>query len=197
MEELLKLEQLSVVAKVCNELENHLGISDRVLAEFIISLVEASSSLEDFQKELHKNGAAFAPSFSANLYRVIVTLKSNTLTHEGKKNGSEFEKAENAADAAYERDVFPGLCIKDTNPDQIVVDDAMDQLEALLQFEHKKADNTAPDGSPGADISPSRRGLKKDHSDENGSRETNLGKKSPSSSRSKTHCRSPSPTSSR
>ena len=29
--ELEKLEYLSLVAKVCNELENHMGVSDKVL----------------------------------------------------------------------------------------------------------------------------------------------------------------------
>ena len=35
---LYKLEYLSLVSKIATELENHLGLNDRVLAEFIISL---------------------------------------------------------------------------------------------------------------------------------------------------------------
>ena len=34
MEELQQLEQLSLVSKICTELDNHLGISDKDLGEF-------------------------------------------------------------------------------------------------------------------------------------------------------------------
>jgi len=34
-DELKKLEYLSLVSKVCTELDNHLGISDKDLGEFI------------------------------------------------------------------------------------------------------------------------------------------------------------------
>ena len=36
-----KLQELSLVSKVCTELENHLGMSDKTLAEFIIEMVRA------------------------------------------------------------------------------------------------------------------------------------------------------------
>lgn len=34
MEDLVKLEQLSLVSKICTELENHLGINDKDLGEW-------------------------------------------------------------------------------------------------------------------------------------------------------------------
>lgn len=40
MEELRKLEHLSLVSKICTELDNHLGLADKDLAEFIIHLAE-------------------------------------------------------------------------------------------------------------------------------------------------------------
>ena len=40
MEELKKLEHLSLVSKICVELDNHLGLGDKTLAEFIIHLAE-------------------------------------------------------------------------------------------------------------------------------------------------------------
>lgn len=33
MEDLEQLEQLSLVSKICTELDNHLGINDKVLGE--------------------------------------------------------------------------------------------------------------------------------------------------------------------
>ena len=40
MEELKKLEHLSLVSKICTELDNHFGLGDKTLAEFIIHLAE-------------------------------------------------------------------------------------------------------------------------------------------------------------
>jgi ATP-dependent RNA helicase DHX8/PRP22 len=47
-----KLEHLSLVTKECTELQNHFGISDKTLVEFIISFHGSSDSTEDFQKTL-------------------------------------------------------------------------------------------------------------------------------------------------
>ena len=62
MEDLQKLEELSLVSKICTELENHLGINDKDLAEFIIALADKHSSLEKFKAALAKNGAEFPVS---------------------------------------------------------------------------------------------------------------------------------------
>ena len=72
---LYKLEYLSLVSKIATELENHLGLNDRILAEFIISLHEQShSSLPAFQAKLDESGAEFSSSFVENLDRLITTL---------------------------------------------------------------------------------------------------------------------------
>ena len=71
---LYKLEFLSLVSKIATEIENHLGINDRVLAEFVISLQEQAGSLPAFQKKLDDVGAEFTAAFVENLDRLIVTL---------------------------------------------------------------------------------------------------------------------------
>lgn len=38
MDEVQKLEHLSLVSKVCTELENHLGMNDKDLGKFILIL---------------------------------------------------------------------------------------------------------------------------------------------------------------
>uniref|UniRef100_A0A8C5NNA1 ATP-dependent RNA helicase DHX8 n=1 Tax=Junco hyemalis TaxID=40217 RepID=A0A8C5NNA1_JUNHY len=58
-EELAKLEYLSLVSKVCTELDNHLGINDKDLAEFVISLAEKNTTFDTFKAILLKNGAEF------------------------------------------------------------------------------------------------------------------------------------------
>ena len=61
MDDLQKLEELSLVSKICTELENHghLGINDKDLPEFIIALAEKHSSFDRFKASLIKNGAEF------------------------------------------------------------------------------------------------------------------------------------------
>ena len=45
MEEMRKLQHLSLVSKICTELENHLGIGDKTLAEFIIDLADSHDTV--------------------------------------------------------------------------------------------------------------------------------------------------------
>ena len=56
MEELKKLEHLSLVSKVCTELENHYDMNDKDLAEFIIHIAERNPEIDNFKKELKSNG---------------------------------------------------------------------------------------------------------------------------------------------
>lgn len=75
MNEVEKLEHLSLVSKICTELENHLGMNDKDLAEFIIHLAEAHTNFADFKKALLENGAEFSDSFITNLLRIIQHMK--------------------------------------------------------------------------------------------------------------------------
>lgn len=58
-----KLQHLSLVQKVCSELENHVGINEPDLAEFIIDLAGKYDNVNKFQRELATNGAEFEDSF--------------------------------------------------------------------------------------------------------------------------------------
>lgn len=158
MDELEKLEHLSLVSKICTELENHLGMNDKdlgelktfasenrcgsaimssILAEFIIHLAEENPKLEDFQRELIKNGAEFGDSFISNLLRIILLMKPTASKKGGNQNFIE----------DLEQDVmskkFPGLAIpnkfkpleeyeKEAKPaGDSTVDDMLAELEAL------------------------------------------------------------------
>lgn len=77
--DLEKLEKISLVSKVCTELENHLGINDKDLAEFIIHLAEQNDTFDAFKKALIENGAdSFPDSFIANLLRIIQHMKTTS-----------------------------------------------------------------------------------------------------------------------
>ena len=51
-----KLQYLSLVNKVCQELDHHLGVSDKTLAEFIIDLAKTHKELPAFRAALEENG---------------------------------------------------------------------------------------------------------------------------------------------
>uniref|UniRef100_A0A3P8S799 ATP-dependent RNA helicase DHX8 n=1 Tax=Amphiprion percula TaxID=161767 RepID=A0A3P8S799_AMPPE len=86
VDELSQLEYLSLVSKVCTELDNHLGISDKDLAEFVISLAEKQTSFDGFKAVLVQNGAEFTDSLISNLLRLIQTMRppSKASTSKGK-----------------------------------------------------------------------------------------------------------------
>ncbi|XP_014219394.1 ATP-dependent RNA helicase DHX8 [Copidosoma floridanum] len=110
MDELEKLEHLSLVSKICTELENHLGLNNKDLAEFVIHLAEENSTFESFKTVLVKNGAEFSDSLVANLLRIIQHMKpkrTNFANSESTSGNSEKDKL------AYK---FPGLALPDEAP---------------------------------------------------------------------------------
>ena len=54
--ELDRLEHLSLVSRIVNELENHFGISDKDVAEFIIHLAKTNSTFDKFKRSLEEQG---------------------------------------------------------------------------------------------------------------------------------------------
>lgn len=141
MEELQKLEHLSLVSKICTELDNHLGINDKDLAEFIIDLADKNSQFDGFKKVLLENGAEFPDSFISNLLRIIQLMKKNS-SNRGDDDGEE-KKVHSDALATK----FPGLAMPNREQKEIqqkfgddkkkgkgeknIADDMMAELEAL------------------------------------------------------------------
>lgn len=120
---LYTLEYLSLVSKIAAEIENHLGISDRILAEFVISLHEDAGSLKAFQQKLDDAGAEFSRSFVENIDRLIRTL------HPKHKQGD----AAGAARAAAARTRLTGLAIPDQEWRPSDADDDSAAREAQLR----------------------------------------------------------------
>nr|CAB3470519.1 unnamed protein product [Digitaria exilis] len=69
-----RLTQLSLVSKVCSELEAHLGVADRVLAEFVVDLGRASASAADFADALRDHGAELPDYLVRSLHGVITAI---------------------------------------------------------------------------------------------------------------------------
>jgi ATP-dependent RNA helicase DHX8/PRP22 len=67
------------VSKVAQELDNHLGVKDKTLAEFIISIAKHSSSDKDFFNNLQENDAEFTNGFATTLYNLIQKMMPQKL----------------------------------------------------------------------------------------------------------------------
>uniref|UniRef100_A0A8C4ZN25 RNA helicase n=1 Tax=Gadus morhua TaxID=8049 RepID=A0A8C4ZN25_GADMO len=116
LDELKQLEYLSLVSKVCTELDNHLGISDKDLAEFVISLAEKDPSFDGFKALLLKNGAEFTDSLVGNLLRLIQTMRP--AFKESKVVDEDDVKV--AADAMKELEMFmPSVSTSDSKSKQV------------------------------------------------------------------------------
>ncbi|MCJ1417259.1 DEAH-box ATP-dependent RNA helicase prp22 [Xylographa parallela] len=74
MDDLESLELLSLVSKVTSELQNHLGISDKTLAEFVIAQHSKCSALADFKLQMEAMGAEFPPSLVESIDRLVLTM---------------------------------------------------------------------------------------------------------------------------
>ncbi|PFH63165.1 hypothetical protein XA68_17274 [Ophiocordyceps unilateralis] len=128
MDEVTNLEYLSLVSKVVSELQNHVGISDKKLAEFLIfHRAEKSSSIEDFRKWLNTINNPFPESFVNSLDRLVLALHPKL-----NKNG---ENARPSRTLEDKEKTFSGLALPDQQPqtDERGGGDAIDDTLALLE----------------------------------------------------------------
>lgn len=113
-----ELQRLSLVSKICTELDNHLGLSDRTLAEFIIHLADDFPEPSAFRHALAENGAEFPDSLSDNLLRIIGAMKPASRGKAGSGGGAA-KKAGPGAVARVPRNEkearFPGLAMPNTS----------------------------------------------------------------------------------
>jgi ATP-dependent RNA helicase DHX8/PRP22 len=125
MDDLYNLEFLSLVAKITQEVENHTGMNDKTLAEFVIDLHEQSkSNLSVFKTKLKEVGAEFPDSFVENVDRLILSMhpkhkKKNAKTVNGVEKGKEAELTEKEK----QRRLLPGLALADREVPAPVPDD--------------------------------------------------------------------------
>ena len=139
MDELRRLEHLSLVSKVCTELDNHYSMNDKDLAEFIIDLANKSQTLAKFKAALTDNGAEFADSFIENLLRIIQHMTP------GGAGGKEEEAPKGKLGLLREQ--LPCLAIPDEKPvekkkpdfeEEAAVDNMMDFLESMAPSKNKE-----------------------------------------------------------
>jgi len=56
LDDLKKLEHLSLVSRVVTEMENHFGIGEKEVAEFVIDIAKRSKTFDVFKKALKEQG---------------------------------------------------------------------------------------------------------------------------------------------
>lgn len=119
MDDFEDLGLFSLVLKVTSELQNHLGISDKTLAEFVIAQHSKCQSLPEFKTQLEGMGADFPRSLVESIDRLILTMHPK---HKGKsKIGDGRNGTAKEDDGMYEVDkktrIFKGLAVPDKEPD--------------------------------------------------------------------------------
>ncbi|CRG90899.1 hypothetical protein PISL3812_07945 [Talaromyces islandicus] len=128
MDDLIELELIGLVNKVVSELQNHLGVNDKTLAEFLIAQRLESDSSEIFNRKITElDPDSFPPSLIESIDRLVVMMhpsmkgKSRAKDDQPKQKRSVEEKAQ----------VFSGLALPDQAHVQDSIDDALLSLEAL------------------------------------------------------------------
>mmetsp|Transcript_33661 Transcript_33661/g.95228 ORF Transcript_33661/g.95228 Transcript_33661/m.95228 type:complete len:1172 (-) Transcript_33661:83-3598(-) len=137
MAALEKLQYLSLVSKITTELENHLGIADKTLAEFIIDISKGKDSARAFKKDLDSNGADMPISLVETLFNIIKRLMPGT---GGKGKGGTGGGVSTRPGAA-----FPGLAVENTRDK---VKEMVAEMEAEAQEKQRKAAEELPAPAP-------------------------------------------------
>jgi ATP-dependent RNA helicase DHX8/PRP22 len=133
MSELDKLQHLGLISKICAELDNHLGFSDKTLAEYIIHLgSQYKNDHKAFHKSLHDNGAEFPESFTENLLRIIMRMTGQAAVAKPKQVA---DMAPTVPRSAAEVQ-FPGLARPNSNPVPLE-DMASEQIISLIAEKSK------------------------------------------------------------
>lgn len=112
MEGLKRLEYLSLVSKVCTELDAHIGCSDKTLAEFIIDLAQKCGTTEEFGRSLKENGAEMPEYFVKTLLTIIHAILPPMSRAERERLSKGLGSG--GGDKELKRTAFPGLAVPDS-----------------------------------------------------------------------------------
>lgn len=128
MDELFELELVGLVSKVVSELQNHLGVVNKPLAEFIIAQRLESDSFESFKRKMTEMGGdSFPPSLIESIGRLVrlmhPTMKAKTV--------AKHDEPDNQRSVDEKAQVFSGLALPDKAPVLDSFDDTLAMLEAL------------------------------------------------------------------
>ncbi|KAG8858864.1 DEAH-box ATP-dependent RNA helicase prp22 [Serendipita sp. 411] len=164
MSDIYKLEILSLVSRINQEIINHTGVNDSTLAEYMIVLHGKAKTLDGFKAKLKEAGAEFSDSFVENIDRLILSLHPKYKKKAKKQNGDS-QKGETSEKDRKQR-LFPALSLPNqerkasskVEPMGDVsqeVDGLMSELEGLAKKARPRATDLMDQDAP----SPKRRKL--------------------------------------
>ncbi|VDO05566.1 unnamed protein product [Rodentolepis nana] len=142
-----KLEYYSLVSKVCTELNNHLGLEDKVLAEFVIHLAKKNNTFDTFKAALIKHDAEFSDALVASILRLVQKMlpkaskKSKNSKVDSSKKEETFEEGAERADNVARKMLVPALCIPDESKEEINRRLLTDSDETMSTVEFLKPEN--------------------------------------------------------
>lgn len=139
MDDLEELELLSLVSKVTSELQNHLGISEKTLAEFIIFQRLGCSFSEWKTKLADMGGASWPESLYDSVDRLVTTMHPK---FKGSHNGATGSDDRPTRSQQEKESIFKGLSIPDREVAAQEDADAIDDTLALLEGLEGKARDT-------------------------------------------------------
>ncbi|PKS09134.1 hypothetical protein jhhlp_003748 [Lomentospora prolificans] len=137
MDDFLQLEQLALVSKVQAEINNHTGVSDKTLAEFIIANRVECEDLDEFKKKLNSIGADFPTSLVESIDRLCRSLHPKLKSKKGGVKRAEEEADDERPTRSTEEKakIFAGLALPDKelpfDGTGDAIDDTLAQLESL------------------------------------------------------------------
>jgi ATP-dependent RNA helicase DHX8/PRP22 len=134
MDDLASFELLSLVSKVSSELQNHLGINDKTLAEFVIAQHAKCQSLPEFKSHMESMGADFSSSLLESIDRLILTMhpKHNRKPKESNIHSAKVDRTV-ASDVEQKARIFKGLALPDKESQEDDKTAALDDTFALLE----------------------------------------------------------------
>jgi ATP-dependent RNA helicase DHX8/PRP22 len=182
-DDLYNLEYLSLVAKITQEIDNHTGLSDKTLAEFVISLHDLSTSLSEFKQKLKDVGADFPESFVQNMDRLIFNMHPKHKRSKVSSNGKPNSASQQLTEQDKKKRMFPGLSKPDQEWEPSItkdvlmkeVDDMMSQFEGAAKKARSRPEDRIQERSPkrqrrDLSMSPPRGRNYEDRRDNKGSR---------------------------
>ncbi|KAJ1732695.1 DEAH-box ATP-dependent RNA helicase prp22 [Coemansia sp. Benny D160-2] len=144
-DELERLEYLSLVSKVTNELSNHTGISDKDVAEYIIHLHGESDGYSEFKQKLDQDECGFSETLIQTLHRVITTMKPKPKSN-GERKGDNDDPTRPSMSTDDKAALFPGLSMPNrmtesavSAADRIMAGDIDKHIDSLLSGAKEKA----------------------------------------------------------
>ena len=165
--DIYSLEFLSLVAKITQEIDNHIGINNKTAAEFLINLHdESNQSLGAFKAKVKEIGLEFPDSFLENVDRLILSMHPKYKKRHAKPTNENAKPVDSLSEIERKRRLFPGLAGKDQDVPPVSDDVFLQELGDLVSGRKTRphpTDEPAPkrqrrSPSPPRRRSPSPRG---------------------------------------